>query len=315
MLKFRRWAVTSATATLALIALGAVVRSTDSGLGCADAWPDCSGRVVPDFGNHHQVIEFSHRMVAGIVMFLIGVLVVKAIRVRAQHPELVAPSVAAFLLVLFQAGLGAVVVKLDLNAASVVLHLTAALSVFSVLLYLIALSSPEALSRQGHTDREISRLAAWAAGATLFLLGVGSYTSGVEGSGRAFNDWPLMDGRVIPDLGVEEKAVHFLHRGVAAIVGLILVVTLIRVIRRRAELPQAARLAQAALGLFAVEVLIGALNVWTDLNPVIVTLHLLTGTLILGSLAGIVLVTSPYLRTKLAGSAMKQTRAVEQGAL
>jgi cytochrome c oxidase assembly protein subunit 15 len=314
MSKFRRLAIVSTLATLALITLGAVVRSTDSGLGCADAWPDCSGRLIPDFHNHHVVIEFSHRVLAGIVMVLIGALVVRAIRGRAEHPRLVVPSIVAFALVLLQAGLGAVVVKLELEAESVVLHLAAALSVLAALVYLVALASPPDGALAEPTDADTARTTRWAAGATLFLLAVGSYMSGIEGSGRAFNDWPLMDGKLVPDLAVEEKAIHFFHRGVAAIVGLILLVTLMRIVRRKAEFPTAARLAHLALGLFAVEILIGAANVWTDLHPAIVTLHLLAGTLIWGSLVGIVLVTSPAFRAKVAPGPSASAQPVGQGA-
>jgi cytochrome c oxidase assembly protein subunit 15 len=112
MTSFRKLSVVSTVATLALITLGAVVRSTDSGLGCSDHWPGCNGSVIPDFTNHHVVIEFSHRFVALIVMVLIGSMMVRAYRNRSDLPHLFTPSAAAFFLVLFQAGLGAVVVKL-----------------------------------------------------------------------------------------------------------------------------------------------------------------------------------------------------------
>lgn len=300
MSSFRKLATISTLVTLALIALGAVVRSTDSGLGCADHWPGCNGEVIPDFTNHRVVIEFSHRVVAGIVMILIGTLALRAWRLRSESPRLAPLTIGAFLLVLFQAGLGAVVVKLHLDAESVVIHMTTAVSLLALLVYIIVLSGGTGSAWvSGPTDRQMAVSARWAAGATLFLLMVGSYTSGIEGAGRAFNDWPLMDGKLIPDLAVEEKAVHFFHRGVAALVGVILIVTLLSIIRRRDVFPVPAKLAHAALGLFGVEVVIGALNVWTDLNPVVVTFHLLAGALIWVSLVAIAIVTSPRFRERL----------------
>jgi heme A synthase len=59
--------------------------------------------------------------------------------------------------------------------------------------------------------------------------------------------------------------------------------------------PLAARFARAALGLFVIEVLVGAANVWTDLNSVIVTTHLLVGGLIWSSLIALAVVTRPAL--------------------
>lgn len=313
MYSFRKLAIYSSLVTLALIALGAVVRSTDSGLGCADQWPGCNGKVIPDFTNQHVVIEFSHRVVAGIVMVLIGTLWFRARKLRSENPRLAPLTLAAFVLVLFQAGLGAVVVKLHLDAESVVLHMTTAVSLLALLVYIIILAGGTSSTwLSGPTDRQMSIAARWAAGATLFLLMVGSYTSGVEGAGRAVNDWPLMDGKVIPDLAIEEKAVHFFHRGAAALVGVILLVTLLSIIKRKDVFAVPAKLAHAALGLFALEVFIGALNVWTDLNPVVVTFHLVAGALIWLCLVAISTVTSPRFRERLEHTGMPSTRPVER---
>jgi heme a synthase len=124
-----------------------------------------------------------------------------------------------------------------------------------------------------------------------------------------------MNGKLIPDLSIEEKAIHFLHRGLAAIVGAIVLVTVLRILKRKAENPVAARLARLAVGLFAVEVLIGALNVWTDLNSAAVTLHLLIGALIWTSLVGVSTITAPALRRKAAQEARGEVPVpVRQGA-
>jgi heme a synthase len=300
MTSFRRLSVVSTVATLALITLGAVVRSTDSGLGCSDHWPGCNGSVIPDFTNHHVVIEFSHRFVALIVMVLIATMAVRAFKGRASQPQLFVPTLSALLLVFFQAGLGAVVVKLELEAESVVIHMVTAMSLLALLIYISALAAPSSSAFQTHpVDTKLSKTMRWSALGVLALMAVGSYMSGVEGSGRVFNDWPLMDGALIPDLGIELMAVHFLHRAVALVVGVALVVAAMGVLRRKSEFPTAAKLVHAAIGLFGLEVLIGAGNVWFDLNPVLVTSHLLVSASIWACLFGASLVLSPALRHKL----------------
>jgi cytochrome c oxidase assembly protein subunit 15 len=293
MHSFRKLAVFSLGATLLLVAIGGLVRSTGSGLGCSTSWPDCSGKLIPDFHNYKVVIEFSHRLVAGIVMLLIATMAVKARKLRAEHPRLFMPSLVALGLVLFQAGLGALVVKLELEAESVVLHLSAAMSVVAALIYVLGVATSGDRRAHGVTDAALSRKALFAALSVLVLLLVGSFMSGHESASLAFTDWPLMDGSLVPALSDEGNAIHFLHRVLALAVGVFLVTLMLAVLRRKAELPLGAKLVHAAVGLFAIEVLIGAANVWSGLDAAFVTAHLTFGALIWASLVGLAVVTSP----------------------
>ena len=251
---------------------------TKSGLGCGPNWPDCPGAV-----NRALIIEFSHRAVAGVLIVLLGALAWNAIRNYRQTPSLMWPAVAAFGLVLFQAVLGAIVVWLELKAESVVLHLATAMILLAVLVYL----SVAALAIEGRLDTSpdpAARKSGMVAAASVFLLLlVGSYVTGT-GAGNVFPDWPLMDGQVVPDLSVHDQAAHFFHRLLAAVVGVVVLVFALRVIRRKNEVPLQARFAQLGLSLFAIEVLVGAANVWTDLNAALVTAHLALGCRDLGEL-------------------------------
>ena len=291
MRAFRSLAVASTVATFVLVAIGGLVRATKSGLGCGTDWPDCSGSLVPALEQRAQIIEFSHRMAAGVVVILLAGLALLAIVNHRDDRRVLWSSVGAFALVLFQAILGMVVVKLELEAASVVLHLGAAMSLLALLIYLDA----GLFAGDDHpTDAAISRRASVAAASVLLLLLVGSYVSG-SGAGLAFPDWPLMNGTILPDLAVTEHAIHFFHRALALIVGIVVFGVGVGVARRKAEMPTAARLANIAMGLFAVEVLIGAANVWTRLNAAAVTAHLATGAAIWASLVAVAAVTHPGL--------------------
>jgi cytochrome c oxidase assembly protein subunit 15 len=270
MSSFRRLAVASTVATLALVAVGGLVRATKSGLGCGTDWPHCSGKLLPSLEQRAQLIEFSHRAVAGIVIVLIGALATWALVRFRNRPRIVWPSVIAFGLVLFQAVLGAVVVKLELDAISVVLHLATALSLLALLIYLDVGLYPAATTDLAN----VKRWASFGAASVFVLLLVGSYVSGSH-AGSAFPDWPLMNGKAIPDLSIEPNAIHFLHRALAAIVAVIVLIVTLRVIRMGT--PAMARAAQAAAGLYLVEILIGAANVWTGMNAAFVTLHLAIG--------------------------------------
>jgi heme A synthase len=290
MTRFRTLARASLAATALLVTIGGLVRATKSGLGCGDDWPHCSGRVIPVFGQPAVAIEFSHRMAALAVILLIGTLATLAFRNYRDDRRILWTSVVAFGLVLWQAVLGAIVVWLHLQAESVVLHLGTALALVALLVYLNVIT----MEREGTgwtRDSSLSRAAKFAAASVFLLLLVGSYVSGTSGAGKAFSDWPLMNGKLIPSLTFEAQALHFLHRALAAIVGVIVGVVGFRAVKRQAEMPEAARLARIALGLFAVEILIGAANVWTGLNSAFVTAHLAIGAGIWGCLVGLALVT------------------------
>lgn len=289
MPRFHRIAVLSLAATFALVSIGGFVRATKSGLGCGDNWPDCPGNV-----DRALVIEMSHRGAAVVVVVLLATLAVLAWRRRQEVPGLVPPSLIAFGLVLFQAVLGAVVVWLELRAESVVLHLGTAMALLVLLVYITAASSVSATNLDPATDAKVARRGRLVAAAILLLLLAGSYVTGRD-AGYVFGDWPLMNGRLVPDLSVAPYAIHFFHRALAGVVGLLLFTFCVGVMRRKSELPLQARLAHVAAGAFAVEVLVGAANVWTRLNPVVVTVHLALGALVLASVAGIAIVSTPGL--------------------
>ncbi|MDP9069551.1 MAG: COX15/CtaA family protein [Actinomycetota bacterium] len=307
--RLRTLATASTIATFVLVSIGGLVRATKSGLGCGTDWPDCSGRVIPLFSHYTVAIEFSHRLAAAVVTVLIAALAVTALRHHRDHPKIVWSAVGAFFLVLFQAGLGAAVVFLELHADTVVMHLGTAMTLLALLVHLTVRVS--ALDGSGWSpDAQASRSALAAALSVLILLLVGSYLSGTGGTG-GFRDWPLMDGQLVPDLGIRAQAIHFLHRALAAVAGVIVFVVAFRILKRKAELPDAARLMHIAGGLFAVEVMIGAANVWTQLDAAFVTAHLAVGAAIWATLVATAAVTSPAI----AADAATQRRPSPRGQL
>ena len=305
--RLRTLATASALATFVLVAIGGLVRATKSGLGCGTDWPACSGKVIPVFSDYTVVVEYSHRLAAAAVTVLIAALALTAVRNHRDRPKIMWSAVGAFFLVLFQAGLGAVVVMLELHADTVVLHLATAMTLLALLIHL-ALRVRASEDGPWPPNRSISRAGLGAALGVLLLLLVGSYLSGTGGTG-GFRDWPLMDGKVVPDLAVQAQAIHFFHRALAAIVGAIVLVVGLKVIRRKNEMPLAARFAHIALGLFVVEVLIGAANVWTGLNAAVVTAHLAIGAATWGALVGMAAVSSPSLAEAPAAARTRPGRA------
>ena len=296
--------------TLLLVAIGGLVRATDSGLGCGDDWPDCNGKLIPVLNARPVIIEWTHRAVAIVVGLLVLALFVRAVRELRDRPGLMRLSGAALALVIFQGLLGRVVVKGELEVLLVVGHLATAMVFLAVLIGLVGASSRAGGAIVGNTDLAVARLAAWAAAAVFVLLVVGSYTSDYG----YMPGWPFQQGRIVPNLGAEREAVHFLHRVLALVVAVIVVWVSVHIWRRTSH-DRVRRLALLAAALFIAEIFIGAMNVWTVLNPVVVMFHLAAGAGVWASLVGIVAVASPVVEHIGAprGAHAASTAALEPG--
>jgi cytochrome c oxidase assembly protein subunit 15 len=308
----RRLAVASTVATLVLVAIGGLVRATKSGLGCGTDWPHCSGNLVPALESRAMALEFSHRAAAGTVLVVLGTLAVLAWRQRHRSRAVFVGAATAFALVVGQALLGAVVVKLELEATSVVLHLAAAMALLAALVYTTVASFAAEGRLDGAADRILARRARWAAACVLAVLMAGSYLSGRD-AGLAFGDWPLMGGTLVPDLSVEARALHFAHRLLAGATGIVVALAAVGAIRRRSSLPVAAGCAYVAVTGYSVQVLIGAANVWMQLNSAVVTTHLFLGAIIWTSLVALVAVTRATPERRVVDRSGRTSRAALEG--
>src|SRR2546428_12370332 len=116
---FRRLAFLTASFAYLQIALGGVVRVTDSGLGCPD-WPLCHGRPYPA-ADIHSIIEYSHRTVGTITGVLLIVTVVTAWLIfRRTRPVVAWLATASLLAIAAEGALGGVVVVNELASWLVV---------------------------------------------------------------------------------------------------------------------------------------------------------------------------------------------------
>src|SRR5262249_17258155 len=134
--RFITLALITASLTVALIVIGAVVRVTDSGLGCGNQWPTCNGSLFPPLSGINAWIEWLHRLVAMLIgVFGIAMLVVAVRNYRQQNTLVLKATILAACLYAFQSMLGAIVVKLDLQQTSVTIHLATAMLLFASLLF------------------------------------------------------------------------------------------------------------------------------------------------------------------------------------
>jgi cytochrome c oxidase assembly protein subunit 15 len=126
-----RWVAWWAVAwLLAIVATGATVRLTGSGLGCPH-WPTCeSTHALPK--GYHSDIEFSNRVVSFLTVMSTLALAVAAWRARGLGRRGRLLATAVFAGTLAQAPLGAITVYYDLNPYLVISHLLLSLTVLAL---------------------------------------------------------------------------------------------------------------------------------------------------------------------------------------
>jgi heme a synthase len=237
----------AAACTYLLIVLGAVVRITGSGMGCGDHWPLCNGHLFPPLDDIGTVIEWSHRLMAALVSVLVAVLAGYAwwLRRGAGSREQDAQGTAAYAalgLLIAQVLLGAITVKLELPAWSVVLHLGTAMLLLATLIVSATGSSPG--YRPG--------LAAIRALAFVTVL-FGALTANL-GAAAACGGFPLCNGQAWITAG-PLALIHWTHRLLAYSLAVVAVVLAIRIRDRAAIVVVALIVLQIAIG--AVTVLLG----------------------------------------------------------
>ncbi len=295
MTRFQKLAALTVATTLVLVTIGVIVRATDSGLGCPD-WPLCNGQIIPAFGDLKAWLEWVHRDVAAVLGILILGLPILAWRDHRERRSLLWLGIVAVVLVGFQAWLGEETVRLGNSGESVTAHLASAMALLGLLVFILARSFyPARVGGPGGSQR-FTLLAAFGAVTTYALLLFGSHVTATPNAALVFPDWPLMGGMLLPAITSVDSA-QVLHRYVAVVVGLIVVGIGLVAWRTQRDHPATVRLAVLAAILLPIEVVIGGLQVLTQLSGWSQTLHVALGASIWSVLVGLTVVAYYTART------------------
>jgi cytochrome c oxidase assembly protein subunit 15 len=128
--RFRRLALASALSLWVIVATGATVRLTGSGLGC-QGWPGCTpGAVFPE-KDYHSFVEFGNRVVSVFPILLSLTTAVASQFLRALPRWVRATAWAAALGTIAQAPLGLLTVRVDLDPLAVMSHFLLAIVVLA----------------------------------------------------------------------------------------------------------------------------------------------------------------------------------------
>lgn len=270
----RRLSIATAFATLLLIAMGGAVRATDSGLACPD-WPACYGKWIPP-ADVNIWLEHSHRLWAGVVGLAIAWLTVWTFRRFRDQAVLWGLSLTALVLVLVQAGLGAAVVLLRLQAGLVTSHLAMSLVIVACLIVLAVMAGPGVPVPLGAGARTVGRWAAAVGGLVFLQALLGGQATG-RGAALVFNAVPIW---LTDDVwtGQVREWLHVTHRAGGYLVAIAVLAFALAVRRRGRVDPTVPRwvetLARLAVGLVVAQVALGIANVLTRATVVSAVGHL-----------------------------------------
>lgn len=137
--------------TFLALFMGVLVTSTGSGDACGTDWPGCNGSLFPSLTDYKQVIEYTHRLVVGVLGFILLFNAIYAWMKRYPMERavmLLAPL--SLLLLLLQALVGGFNVMLGTPPGFTTIDVAVSLALFSSLLFLAT-----ALMRKGVTEEEM----------------------------------------------------------------------------------------------------------------------------------------------------------------
>jgi len=278
-LRRMRWlrglALGSVLSTYALIVVGAIVRATDSGLGCPD-WPLCHGKIIPPM-EFHTLIEYSHRLTATVTGVLVVGLGTLALLHFRRDRLVVSLALAAVGLLALQVGLGGVTVLTELSPTIVTIHMGTAAVMLGALTATFVITSPGwqlTSPVEGEAGGNLRRLVLLTAVTMYALMLSGGYVRATDAT-YACATWPLCHGDVLPSWGL--GLVQMAHRFAAVLVGLVVILTSARVWAARGAHPWLGMLSLALAGLFIAQVLAGAWLMWANVSTFTKALHVSLG--------------------------------------
>jgi cytochrome c oxidase assembly protein subunit 15 len=263
---FRRIALGGVGVLILIVATGATVRLTGSGLGCPH-WPTCTTKHALPRG-YHSDIEFANRVVSAVTVFTTLALAVAAWRTRGlgRRGRWLATAVCAGTLA--QAPLGAIVVYFDLNPYLVITHLLLSFTLVS-LAVLTLLEASRLVHGEGTPLPGIARLGGLVLVAAVTVLAVSGTASTAAGR------FPGSSGtQVVPRLGTFYPAVYWHVRAVAAF-GIVFLVLAAWAWTRRSSYPWLLRGCAGLLAILAAQMTIGEVQYRTygDVPWWLVLLH------------------------------------------
>lgn len=283
-----KWLAVATTIGMILVLLGgALVTKTESGMGCGRSWPLCNGEFVPTEITAELVIELAHRLVSGSVGFMVLILSIWTWKVIGHIRETKFLSFLSFFFLLLQGLIGAAAVIWEQSDFILALHFGISLISFAAVLLLTLLIFE--IDKKFDADKLIidKRMSFHIISISIysyFVIYTGALVRHTKSS-LVCRDWPLCinDSPALPT-----NLFEWVQMGHRAAAGLIFIwigyVTYLAVKKYRQQ-----KVIYwgwiSAFTLVSLQVLSGALVIFTRLNLFIALMHALFITCLFGVLS------------------------------
>ncbi len=289
--KLLKWLAIAATVIMFLVMIaGSLVTKTNSGMGCGNDWPLCNGKWVPEY-TIKSIIEYMHRAVTGMAGLVVILFSALAWRRYRGNKEVRSLALFGMFFIILESILGASAVIWPQSSAVLALHfgfsLMAYTGVFLLTMFVLQRSRSNRLI-QAEVPKGFRNFA-WAV--AVFAYGVvylGAYVRHTK-SYLACPDWPLCQGKLIPELS-GQVGIQFAHRAGAAVFFLLVLGLMIYAIRNFRQTRRDIYTASIiSFVLVAVQVLSGGLVILSRVHLYATIFHSAVITVLFGTLSYICL--------------------------
>ena len=273
-----KWLAIATTIGMIFVLLGgALVTKTDSGMGCGRSWPLCNGEFVPTEITPELIIELAHRLVSGGVGIMVLILSIWTWKAIGHIRETKFLSLLSFFFLVLQGLIGAAAVIWGQSDFVLALHFGISLISFAAVFLLTLLIfeidkkfEAEKLNIDKRMGFHIISLSIY----SYFVIYTGALVRHTESS-LVCRDWPLCinDSPALPSNLYEW--VQMGHRAAAGVIFIWIAYITFLAIKNYRHQKVIYWGWISAFTLVSLQVLSGALVIFTRLNLYVALLHAL----------------------------------------
>lgn len=310
-----KWLSVAATIGMLFVLIGgALVTKTESGAGCGETWPLCHGELIPEEINFELVIELSHRVVSGVVGLLVLVLSIWAWKAIGHIRETKFLAFISFFFLLLQGLIGAAAVVWGQSDVVLALHFGISLISFASVLLLTLLIFE--VDKKFDADSLIidKKLRTQIYALTIYSFIV-VYTGALVrhvGASLACPDWPVCNYNQVGLPTQIHEWIQMGHRVLAGGIFIWVLLLTLQIIKRYKHEKVLYWGWLIALALVSVQVVSGAVIVYTNLNLFIALAHALFIACLFGVFSYFILLSSRSKKNEKALNASNLDKSKEE---